>query len=163
ATALVVIAAGTGVNLALFGLFDALVLRPLPVHAPEELVAFSAFDPRHADFENLAPLEALEPLRQGQTVFDHVAAYFSISATVEHDGAFSDVPIAFVSDSYFDVLQVGARLGRVISSDDVKTAARVAVISDAEWQRRYTRSRDVIGKTIRLHNQPFTIVGVAAP
>ena len=111
ATALIILAAGTGANVALFGLFNALVLRPLPVHAPDQLVAFSAFDPKHPDFANLAPLEAIEPFRAGQTVFSDVAASFFSSATVERDGAFAEVPIAFVDATYFDVLQVGARSG----------------------------------------------------
>ncbi len=163
ATALIILAFGTSANLALFGLFDALVLRPLPVHAPDQLVAFSALDPKHPDWANLAPLEAFEPFRAAQTVFSDVSASFFGSATVERDGAFAEVPIAFVDASYFPVLQVGARLGRVISADDVNRSARVAVLSDAEWRRRYARSLDVVGTTIRLHGQTFTIVGVAQP
>jgi predicted permease len=163
ATALIILAAGTGANVALFGLFNALVLRPLPVHAPDQLVAFSAFDPKHPDFANLAPLEALEPFRAGQTVFSDVAGSFFSSATVERDGAFAEVPIAFVDATYFDVLQVGPRVGRLISLDDVTRSARVAVMSDDEWQRHHARNPDVLGTAIRLHGQTFTIIGVAQP
>jgi predicted permease len=161
ATALIVLAAGTGANLALFGLFDALILRALPVHRPDQLVAFSAFDSKHPDFANLAPYTAFEPFRRAQTVFSNVAASLFSSATVETDGTFSEVPIAFIDDAYFDVLQVGVVRGRGLSSEDVKTAARVAVMTDDEWQR-HGRDPDVVGKIIRLQNQPVTIVGVAA-
>ncbi len=163
ATALIILAFGTSANVALFSLFDALLLRPLPVHAPNQLVAFSAVDPKHPDWANLAPLQAFEPFRKAQTVFRDVSASFFGWAPVERDGAFAEVPVAFVDELYFAVLQVGARLGRLISADDVHGSARVAVLSDAEWRRRYARSPDVVGKTIRLHGQTSTIVGVAQP
>jgi predicted permease len=163
ATALVVLAAGSGANLALFGVLDALVLRPLPVHHPNELVAFSSFNPKDPVEANLAPLDAFEPFRRAQTVFSHVAVYYGGGVTVQHDSVFSDVGVAFVDESYFDVLQVGARLGRLLTSDDLKNAARVAVMSDNEWQRSYSRSPDVVGKVVQLHGRPFTIAGVAQP
>jgi predicted permease len=163
ATALVVLAAGSGANLALFGLLDALVLRPLPVRHPHELVAFSAFDPKHPADANLTPIDAFEPFRRTQAVFSHVAVYYGGGVTIERDGVFSDVPAAFVDESYFDVLQVGPALGRLLTSDDLKGAARVAVLTDVEWQRHYSRSPDAVGKIVQLHGQPFTIVGVSQP
>jgi predicted permease len=163
ATMLIILAAGTGANLALFGLFDALLLRPLPVRAPDQLVAFSALDPKHPAWANLAPFETLQPFRDAQTVFSDVSASFFSGATAEQDGVFADVPIAFVDASYFRVLRVGARQGRLISVDDVNRSASVAVMSDAEWRQRYARSPDIVGKVIRLNGQPVTIVGIAEP
>jgi predicted permease len=162
-TALLVLAAGTGATLALFGLFDALVVRPLAVPHPGELVAFSAVDPKRPFYANMTPLDAFEPFRRGQAVFSHVAAYLDGSEVVETNGVLAEARLAFVDESYFDVLEVGPQIGRLITADDMKSGAHVVVMSDGEWRRHYAGNPGVVGQIIRLQAKPFTVVGVASP
>jgi predicted permease len=158
---LVVLAIGTGATLALFGVLDAIALRPVPVPAPDRLVAFAPVDPSHPNEWNMWQLPAFDAIAARQRVFQTTAAYIPSGVTVEADGTFSQVGAAFVTETYFDVLRMHPALGRFITAQEVKTAARVAVISDGFWRRHYAKSAAVIGTTVRLDGLPFTIVGIA--
>ena len=163
AVALLVLSVGIGANLAMFGLFDALVLRPLPVPDPHRLVSFVAVDPKHPDeLSTTLPYSVLSEFERRQTVFTAVAAYDTGGVTVETDGVLAQAGVLFVSDHYFDVLEVGPQLGRLLTADDVKTTARVAVMTDGYWERRYSRDPKAIGTVVKLQGLPFTIVGIAA-
>lgn len=161
ALAVLVLAIGIGANLAVFALFDALVLRPLGVGDPNRLVAIAPTDPTHPLDGEPFPLAVVADIERAQ-VFTQVAGYASAGPTVEAAGVFSQVGVAFVTEHYFDVVQVPAALGRLITSDDVKTAAPVAVLTDEYWRRWYARDPAVLGSTVQLQGVPFTVVGVSA-
>lgn len=160
-TAVASVAVAIGIYAALFAVVDALLLRPLPVRAPEQLVSLYTSG---SDGEpwNTTSAPDLADLRSQNAVFDDIAGHSAMIAAVSHDGGSRLTLGAIVTGNYFDVLGVKAAIGRTIQpADDRPGAARTAMISHAYWQRELGGTRDVVGRTIRMRGQPYTIVGVA--
>ncbi len=157
AVAALTLALGIGATTAIFSLLDAVILKPLPVKDPGELVlvhsggqypTFRAFSARTDVFVSLLATSGVTPL------------------DVEiQGGARERTDVSLVSGSYFSTLGVPAALGRTfgVSDDVVPGGHPVAVISDGYWQRRFGRDAAVLNRVIRISGTPITIVGVAAP
>ena len=154
------IALGIGANTALFSIFNALVLRPLPVRHPEQLVGLV-----NESWTN--PIWEALRARQTQIAAGGFAwsnERFNLSTGPEtdmHDGVLA-------SGGLFEVLGVPAFRGRMFTAadDDRSKPARdgpVAVISYALWQNRYQGSDGVIGRPITIDRAAFTIIGVTPP
>jgi putative ABC transport system permease protein len=172
-TILVVLALGVGATTAIFGLFDQVLLRTLPVSHPEELVRVQAhmetfsgsFSARGGDNDEYTSYPAYRYLR------DNTGAIFSgiIATNPEntvgiawHDR--SDLANAeLVSGNYFQVLGVPALLGRTIlpPDDTARLGSPVAMLSYGYWQRRFGGDARVIGQALQVNGHAFTIVGVA--
>ncbi len=153
---------GIGANTAIFSLIDAVLLRSLPVAAPHQLyiVAPTQADgtTRGVDYAEFRSLATVAPM------FDGIAAYGTTRLSVRIDG--STEPTAqgqLVSGNYFSVLGVGAAAGRLIGpEDDLRPNGHpVAVLGHGYWQRRFAQDPSIVGRTIALSGQPFTIIGVA--
>jgi len=156
AVAVLSLALGIGANTAIFTLLDAVLLRSLPVPHPEQLVAIDIGD-NGAEVTN--PI--WEQLRDHQDVMQGVLAWSQRRVVLETGAEKRFVSAVLVSGSYFLTLGVGAALGRVLTSeDDRRGCAGVAMLSEGFWQKEYGGSSGVIGKTIRLSDQPFEIAGV---
>lgn len=97
----------------------------------------------------------------------HVIASVRANVTIanDRDGDGGAIEAAYVTGNYFDVLRVGMAIGRGFAADedDFSSPKAVAVISERLWRERFDRDPTVVGRTIRLDNRPFTIVGVTAP
>ena len=176
--AIVTLALGIGATTAIFTLFDALLLRPLPVAEPSRLVLFSdeagegtsSGSPptgRWIEFSN----EVYRHLRD-----DVSLGFSSIAAVRSGETAIlvrrPDAPAAqpqraqahLVSGNYFDTMGVAVARGRALTLDDDRAgAAPVAVVSDGFWQRTLQSDPAAIGRTIVLNQTAFTIVGVTPP
>ena len=172
-TILAVLALGVGATTAIFGLFDQVLLRTLPVSHPEELVRLQAhnesfsgsFSARGGNDDEYTSYPAYRYLR------DNTAAIFSgvIATNPEntvgvawHDR--TDLANAeLVSGNYFQVLGVPAIVGRtLLPSDDVaRLGSPVAVLSYGYWQRRFGSDPRVVGDVLQVNGHAFTIVGVA--
>src|SRR5688572_17498037 len=156
----VVLALGVGVNLAVFGVIHAALLRPLPHPDPDRLVAISS---RHIESgrEHLtAPLDFLD-IERRTTSPSRVAAYYPPGFTLTGGGQAERVSGARASSGVFDVFGVRPILGRgFVPAEDRAGAEPVAVISHALWTRRYHGSRDAIGQAIVLSGRTYTLVGV---
>jgi len=170
-TAVLTLAIGIGANGAIFSLVDALMLRSLPVPAPEQLVAIgkpTAIDAHSGG----APRGDLFSLPLYRDLRDHNQLVIGLAATgatgrldVRLDKtAALERPIGrFVSGNYFSVLGVGAWRGRVLEpADDQVGAAPVVVVSD-DYRRRHFGDGTGIGRQLWVNGQVLTIVGVAAP
>ena len=173
--AVLLLALGIGGNSAIFGLLDALVYRPLPVAAPDQLMLLGARATIGTGFgmqgkeRTLYTYREYQELRARQQSFTGVAAASEApgESNVRVDGGAGSAERAtgtFVSGNYFDVLGVGARIGRTLTSADDRTAGAhpVAVISDDYWTRRFSRDEAVLGRTIAIGRASLVIVGVAA-
>ncbi|MBV9435510.1 MAG: ABC transporter permease [Acidobacteria bacterium] len=172
AVAVLTLALGIGANTAIFSVVNALLLKSLPVRAPQELVAVgdpAAYGSRWhgspaTDFFSY-PL--YRELRDRNAVFQGLIAASSednVAADVSSMGGSEQrITVRLVSGNYFPVLGVGAAAGRVLTeSDDGEDGANpVLVLSYGYWQREFALSPAVLGKTIRLSGSPFTVVGVA--
>jgi predicted permease len=164
AVAVITLGLGIGGATAVFGVVDAVLLRPLPFEAPGRLVRISEITPDGADFSfsagNFLDLQA-----RSRTLAA-VAAFRETGTMVLTDSGtpyrLATVPI---SSSAADVLQVRPALGRMFRPDDDRpqSAARPVVLSDGLWRQRYGADPAMIGKIIRLDGQPFAVTGIMPP
>ena len=159
------LALGIGANTAIFSLTDQVLLRMLPVQAPEQLVVLDgpgAF--RGRTFNNgTFSYPIYRDFRDQNAVFDGVIARFPAPVTLLAGGQAERVNGELVSGNYFDVLGVRAHIGRTLTPDDDKTPGGhpVAVLSHNFWMRRFAGDPAVVNRTVSLNGLPMTIVGVA--
>jgi predicted permease len=186
--ALLSIALGIGANTAIFTLVDEVLLRLLPVGHPEQLVLFSGprnhygsnsggnmlSFPMYEDFRDnfvdrggapalprvsLPVAAGVEPSR----IFSGMFARRPVAMNIGVDGQTERVPGELVTGTYFQVLGVGAAIGRVITPDDdtVRGGGFVAVLSYDYWRNRFGSDPTIVGRRITISNYPFTVVGVS--
>ena len=177
AVAVLTLALGIGANTAIFSLMDAVMLKALPVHKPEQLVLFfegSDEGMRISDGVGEGgrwkyysyPL--YEYLRDHNQFFQGICAFrlgedrLSVTVVGRPSGeSAQEVMGHLVSGNYFSVLGVNAILGRTLSPEDDRPGARpAAVISYGYWKQSFGGDPAVVGKVVDLNGTPFTIVGV---
>lgn len=162
--ALLTLALGIGVNSAIFGLVNAILLRPLPVEKPAQLVniygreATSSSHGTHS-YPNYLDYRAQTNTLSGVMGYSNFFAYASI------DGSSEIVIGEVVTDNYFSVLGVNAALGRVFGPQENTPpgAAPSIVLSHRMWETRFGADPGIVGKTLRMNSIVYTIVGVAPP
>src|SRR6185437_1365158 len=163
---------GIGANTAIFTLIEAVMLRPLPVPLPDELVSVGDPSRPTALREGGQMLDVLsyplyQRLRDHNRVFSGLLAAGRAGRVQlrESDGNTEDVRARLVSVNYFDVLGVSAVIGRTFRDDDDRAPAvgPVVVISDLLWEQRFGRAPDIVGRTIWLNGQLVTVIGVGRP
>ena len=167
AIAILSLALGIGANTAIFTLIDTVLLRSLPVRAPEQLVVL-ARNPDQPSPSFAYP--DYEYIRDHNRSFSGVIAASggnsAVAFVVPSEGSAAKpevVPVGLVSGNYFDVLGVVPALGRVFTPGDnrVEGGHPLAVLGYDFWQRRFAGDPGVIGRAISLNGSPFQIVGVA--
>ena len=163
--AILSLALGIGANTAIFTLIDDILLKWLPVKQPEQLMTLCDPSRKPGDGPCVYCYRAFSELRDRNTVLSGLVARNWWEFYVRIDGRNQPVNVEAVSGNYFDVLGVGAYLGRTLVPDDDRTpgSGAVAVLSYDFWTSRFGADREVIGKTIEIQGQPFTIVGVTPP
>ena len=156
----VVLALGVGVNLAVFGVIHAALVRPLPHPDPDRLVAISSRNIESGREHQTAPLDFFDIERRASSLA-RVAAYYPPGFTLTGGGQAERVSGARASSGIFDVFGVQPVLGRgFVPAEDRAGAPPVAVISHALWMRRYHGNRDAVGQPIVLSGRTYTLVGV---
>ena len=161
AVAVLSLAIGIGFNSALFSIVDALLFRPLAVTAPDRLVDIYT---RGEDGDRYATSSYPDYLdfRGRNSVFSDVMGYSPSIAAVKTGDRSRMALGEVVTGNYFQVLGVSATLGRtLLPEDDRPGAPRVAMLSHRAWQREYARDPGVLGRTLLIHGQPYTVVGVS--
>lgn len=158
--AILSLALGTGANTAIFSLVNTVLLRPLPIERPEQLIALNSTGGR-SSFPTFSYLN-YKDLRDRSNVFSGLIAYSFTPLSLSHDGINERLWGYEVSGNYFDVLGVKAALGRTIGAgdDSVTSAQPVAVISYKCWQQRFGSDPGVIGKNVIVNGSSFQIIGV---
>jgi putative ABC transport system permease protein len=147
-------------NTTMFSVFDAMFLRPLPFKDAAQLVSIAGRHPETGRRVNLT-LDDLHDLRPALSSLESIAAYGGRTVTLTDGGEPERIGVQQVTAGLFAILDVTPERGRDFEpGDDQLSAAGVALISDSLWQRRYQRDTSAIGRTIRLDNLPYTIVGV---
>jgi putative ABC transport system permease protein len=151
AVAVITIALGIGVNTAIFSVINAVLLRPLPYDDPARLISFRS----NQSAPDLADVEAQSKTfsRLGGMVLQPLA-YTGGSEPVQFQ-------VGQVTGGFFETLGVRPERGRFITSDDDKNGAPyVVVLSHELWVKQFSRDEQIIGKTIPLSGDTYTIVGV---
>jgi predicted permease len=167
AVAIASLALGIGANTAIFTLIDQILLRKLPVRAPEQLVMLyqqgSNMGSNMGARMHSYPL--YQDLQQKAEPFSEVICRRMISASLSVDNSTERVEAEMVSGNYFSMLGVPPAIGRVFSSredDQAYQGHPVVVLSYGYWLTRFARDPNIVGKTIRVNDYPMTIVGVSA-
>jgi putative ABC transport system permease protein len=163
--AVLTLALGIGANTAVFSLVDTILLRPLPYRSPGELLLVSETLPQMGgDTEiGVAAAEYLD-YRDRNRSFVQTGAYEGAGFNLTGEGNPLRVNAAAVTASVFQLLGVPPRLGRFFTADEERFGgAPVAVLSYSLWQRHYGADPGILGKTIKLDEKPYLVVGVMPP
>ncbi|HJZ81612.1 MAG TPA: ABC transporter permease, partial [Pyrinomonadaceae bacterium] len=162
-TAVVTLALGIGATTTVFSLMDAVMLRSLPVHNPEQIVEIATRTTEgglHPDFSY--PL--YNALRDSSPEFDGMIAYSDSNFGLTAGDQTERLRGEYVSANYFNVLGVRPSLGPGFAPEDEKPGAPpVAVISYDLWKKRFAGESTVLQKNIALNNRRFSIIGVGPP
>ena len=165
------LALGIGANAAIYSLFDQLLLRPLPVPVPGQLVNLAAPGPKFGSTscgsaggcEVVFSYPMYRDLERQQTVMTGLAAHVSFGASLLVRGEPMTGTAMMVSGSYFPTLQVVPALGRLLTpgDDEIIGTHFVTVLSYAFWESRFGADTGVLNQTLVVNGHSFTIVGVA--
>jgi predicted permease len=165
--AILSLALGIGANTAIFTLIDQILLRKLPIRAPEQLVMLyqegSHMGANMGMRMHSYPL--YQDLQQKAEPFSEVICRRVVPASVSIDNQTERISAEMVSGNYFSMLGVPAALGRVFNpqeDDQVYSGHPVVVLSYTYWSTRFARDPGIIGKKILVNDYPMTIVGVSA-
>jgi putative ABC transport system permease protein len=161
-TAVVVLtlALGIGANTAIFSVVHAVLLRPLPFPNADSLVDIGSRSTLF-DFEHLGvSLPDLEDMRANVPALEAVSPYQPGTKELSGDGKPEQIESASVSEDFFALLGVQPLFGRVFSAGDMQPGSRVAVLSHTLWRQRFGSDAEAAGKTIRLDNAAYTVIGV---
>lgn len=161
ATALLSLALGIGANTAIFTVVNAVLLRSLPLQAPDELVDIYL---SQSEFSyNLFSYPDFRDLRESsEDVFTGVAATRPALVQLDIDGGIEMVFGEVITGNYFPMLGVPAQMGRTFSPDDdvAPGAHPVVLLSHGYWQRTFAGDQEVVGRELRVSGRLYTIVGV---
>lgn len=167
--ALLSLALVIGATTAIFSLLNGLMLRPLPVHAPDRLVHVTDSVLRETGETRVRAwgYPAWAELRQRTHLFEAATAWSFTRFTLETGDDNRQVEGVWADGGFFHTLGVPAAIGRTFSSGDDQPGGGptgpVTVISHAFWHKQFGGGADVVGRSIRLDGVPFTIVGVTPP
>jgi len=162
--AVLTLALGVGANTAIFSIVNAVLLRSLPYRDPDRLVRVFFNEPGVGLRDVRFSQPELDDLKTRSDVFEDVSPIFEGSENVIGAGQPERVDGVNGSFSYFSMLGVTPQLGRLFGPQDfVPGFADKAVISDGLWRRAYGADPNVVGRTLRLDNDPVTIIGVLPP
>jgi Acidobacterial duplicated orphan permease len=158
--AMVTLAFGIGASAAIFSVVDTVLLRSLPFPRPSELVAISAqvkaFD---IPYLPLSYPDFVE-LRSSSSSLSSVAIYASDGKEFSSDDKPQRVENIQVSENFFAVLGMQPLYGRTFVASDMRPGSRAALLGFPLWKERFGGDPRVVGKTITLDGQPYTVVGV---
>ena len=158
--AVITLGLGIGANTAIFSVVEAVLIRPLPYHDANRLIWISRYLPAlHARL--VASTDYIAWLEQNKTLTGISAVDESESYNLSGHGAAQRVPGAQASSNFFSTLGVQPFLGRAFTaSEDRPGGHPVVLLTYTSWRRLFNGNRNVLGQTLTLDNQVYTIVGV---
>ena len=160
ALTIAVLSVAIGSSIAMFSIFNAVVLRPLPYTRPEELVYLTSVRPDGS--RGPFSIQDYIDLRERRFAASAVAAFANWGANATGGATAERVQAMRVSSNAFDVLGAHAAVGRLFdATDDSRTPP--VVLADSLWVRRYGADPAVIGRVLTLNDVDYTIVGVLPP
>jgi putative ABC transport system permease protein len=156
--AVLTLALGIGANTAIFSVVNAVLLRPLPFRDPSRLVLVtekSKYPTITVSYQNYLDW------RDQSHSFESMEAIYGTNLTLTGKGDPERLVTRMVTAGFFPLLGVSPRIGRNFSPDEDRAGGTpVAILSYGLWQRSFGGSNDVLGKSVTLDAQPYTIVGV---
>ena len=168
--AIVSLALGIGANAAIFSIFEAFLLRPLPVSEPVQLVNLAAPGPKPGGTscnnaggcDEVFSYPMFRDLERLQTPFAGIAAHRTFGANLAYRGETLAGEGIFISGSYFGVLGLIPAVGRLLGADDDRAGGPpVAVLSHDYWRSRFDADPAAVNETLNVNGQALTVIGVA--
>jgi putative ABC transport system permease protein len=151
-----------GANAALFAIVDHVLLRPLPIPAPDRVVITGNRYPKAGVDSGYSTSAAdyVDRLRETD-VFEEQALFKATNRSVDENGVPTRVPAMSVTPSFFRLARMAPRLGRVFTDDETEPGHETkALLSFALWQSQFGADPGAVGRDLRIDGQPYTIVGV---
>jgi predicted permease len=157
-TAVFTLALGIAANVIVFGVLQALLLRPLDVPHPDRVMTLARTDQNYPIFA----YPEVRDVRDGNTVFSAIAPWVVQNFGLEANGVTRSVWGCEVGGQYFEVVGIKPFLGRLLgrADDDHPGASEAAVLSWPVWKSDFGADPNVVGKMVRINKQPYSIVGV---
>ena len=164
AVAVLTLALGIGASTAIFAVVEAVLLRPLHYPHPERVVAIweSRLDDPAAR-ARVTPADYMDLEAQTTGSFDAIAAFGASAVVLTGEGEPVQLLGVSATPSYFHVLGVEPLRGRVFTEGQAAQGERVLVISYELWNGRFAGDENIIGRTLRLDGNMFTVIGVMPP
>ena len=165
AVAALSLALGIGANTAIFTLIHQLILQPLPVRDPQQLVMLAGRGKHYGG--NNGPDRISYPMyqeiRDKNQVFSGMFCTYPSTVSASFEGGTELIGADFVSGNYFPVLGVGAAVGRVFTASDdlIQGGHPLAVLSNGYWRARFGADQGIVGKQIVVNGRALTIIGVS--
>src|SRR5438270_7335558 len=158
-------ALGIGATSAIFSVVNAVLLRPLPFHEPQNLVAVGEFDTREkadpgTEIQSISYLDYID-WRDQAKVFERIAVYTNQAvSTLTAGGQATHVQGESVSANLFQLLGIQPILGRTFLPNEDEPGNHVVILSHGLWQRQFGADRNIIGRSITLDGKQFQVIGV---
>ncbi len=168
AVALLTLAIGIGANTAIFSVVNAVLLKPLPFAAPDRLVAIGSLT-THSRGNHPRPMSYPDfaDMRTRNTSFTEMAGYSPLDMTLTGTGTPLHLQGYSISAQTFRLLGVKPALGRDFAYEDDGPDGgpngRLLMLSDATWKKQFGGDQAVVGRSVTVNGQAFTVVGVMPP
>jgi len=164
-TALATVAICLGANLAIFGVINSILLRPLPFPQSDRLVTIFNTYPKAGVENDGSSITNYYERRGNIPAFSSLSIFRDFSEVVGETGAAEQTEIMRVSPDFFATLGVNLAMGRSFTEAEAEVAENngVAIVTDAYWRQRLNSDPNVLGRDIRVNTMPRKIVGVLPP
>jgi putative ABC transport system permease protein len=160
ALAILTLALGIGANTAIFSVINSVLLRPLPFHEPGRLVALWQTESAPGNFPLTGP-DYLDWQAQSRTLEATSLYSWERTANASGTGQSEAVSVSSTQADFFALLGVQLRIGRTFDpGEDQAGKNHVAILSNAFWHRQFGGRSDVLGKTIELNDESYSVIGV---
>ena len=166
AVAVLTLAVGIGANTAIFSAVNAMLLRPLPFEAPDRLMQVSLTVPARGDSPGRDDIPWSYPkfavFRKAQTIFTDITLWSASQGTIRVGADAERTNYEVVDGHYLPTFGIRPAIGRNFSAEEDATpgGAKVVILSDGFWQRRFNADSAVLGRSVSIDGDVFTIVGV---
>ncbi len=162
--AIAMLALGIGANVAIFSIFQSIILRPLPYPEQERLVGFKSLNPAKALTQPALSLTDFRDFKERATSYAALAAFRPDFAGYAPSGADRvQLVCGLVTEEFLAVFGVTPQLGRGFQPDEFSLGnVRTVILSHSAWRRHFAARASVVGETITLNNESVTVIGVMA-
>ena len=155
AAVVVMLALAIGANTAIFSVADEALFRPLPLPEAKQLTAIYNYNQKTSRYLSSSYPDYVD-YRQNAQSFEQLSAYVRYPLGVSTGGRTLRVPVEAVTPEYFQMLRLVPLIGSTFSRDD----APEALLSERLWREHFGKDPGVLGATVRIERQPFTVIGV---
>jgi putative ABC transport system permease protein len=163
-TAILMLALGIGATTAMFGVVNAVLLRPLPFAEPDRVVAVTNFWTKRGVRSTTVSAPDFDDWKAQSRSFAVLAHYWGMETSVTVGGTGDYAEVYRVTPGFFEALGATTGVGRLLTADELQPGGPLSVVvTDAFWRRQFNADRSALGSTIKYGDRNYTVVGVLAP